>query len=131
MGTVSGFRTSQRGPQGNPCSGDDRNKCTLQGLLVAPGDSNPEPADKNLVRTCRLEGLNGSLSSAFASRCHLSFPIISRSFTGDETGDSTGSALSFLCHGVRSGRRGGAAWASLIVPTFGDRSRAGQVSGRR
>jgi hypothetical protein len=30
MGPVSGLRTSRTEPEGNPWSGHDRNKCTLQ-----------------------------------------------------------------------------------------------------
>jgi hypothetical protein len=31
--TASGFRTSRTGPEGNPWSGHDRNKCTLQAAV--------------------------------------------------------------------------------------------------
>jgi hypothetical protein len=33
-GTVAGFRTSRTGPEGNPWSGDDRNKGTLQAFIA-------------------------------------------------------------------------------------------------
>jgi hypothetical protein len=51
MGTVSGFRTSRTGPQGNPWSGDDRNKSTLQVSRSAPnGWAWPSVVDLNVAQ---------------------------------------------------------------------------------